>query len=1811
MISSYMNKNGEKTKLLAVIAVFAMVACVLCVMAPSADAADNVNSFVTEDGYTIEVPGYDNITFKEGGKDVDAITASGYAGIATGTEKIADSNMTYAAQFVGAPAGSAYAYITGFSDGTIAVKQTNSALNGYVGDTNEKTSNLVMKDGKFADGTDFFAFLIPTSGDKTVTLEITYGTGAEAVTETVKIAFDVTIGKVINSVTDITAEESLTISEATTWILNKDIVLDKAVSISEKLTIAASANGGSLTIEASDAAKAAITAGSASAAIDVVGTTLTVKNDADVTMTTNMIRVDSSNKLVITGTDATINFSTTGSTALNYVASGATMEVVLNDSTMNISGNGGIQTVLIKAVGSTVDATGLTASLSAYFDLEESVVKGANINAYAANLVKSSINATGFFGVYTGSTTAPTFTNSTKVSTTGSVSVDADSSVVAKTVYDSLTNSTTSKPTGTPDTSKAAIFTGKGSITGDFTTNRTGEVVKEFTLAGGITLTGNSSVAANVEVAATNAVVGVDASLTVNGEITGDSLKVLNGATVSGTGSIATTAYQVSSGASVTVKNAPTSTTAPFASVNDASEFLDAVEKQYDEITIPSGADITVTEDVYIADWMTVTVEGTLTFGTAPATTGAGEYFTNDGKYVVEGILNIVRDGENNGLIEIRGGIINITGAANIDELKDCSPVFENNGAIIVYGTKADKTTAANYTDASRGTDVENIVINVTKSGLLSNNGSIAAESEALSRTVSISGSGWVENGNNGTIGILVNAAHVEGLSYEVNLSQDISGPITYPSYQTVIVPEGTTLAIKNSATVVINGKMIVNGTLVIEGGEYTSGKLIIAGGSADAQAASLEINGAITVQDGGALVIGDDGKGNATVTGSLTAQDGSNVDVSNGKMDVTGTLDLQTNSKLGVTAPAGELVVETAGTVNVNGYIDDDTGAVITNYGAITIANGACDVSAKQFGSLTVNMAASGASVTVDSFILKGNSLTVTDEGLVLYTDRNDKKYAVDGAAINTVTVGSVTGNTTVTYGVISGLVVTENTTSKLDSNGTTRTFTNSMVVSGTVSVALNYTTAPTTEDTASTVELKLTGGSEKVAVDTIGQTTGGVDVTETLALGSFIALNNAGDLDVTGTVSVAKSAANTGVIDVTGAGIVTVLKNAIDNDRTINAAYYVIKNGTGANEVTYHNYATLETAVPAVADAANTNTSKVITIMGAVKVTENLDVPAGISIVFETNRSDANSLTIGSTKDRDVTVTMAVGSKMTSGNGQVIVEGTLVFTDKTNDATKNTVSDVTVEDESKNGSRTYTNIYTALANATDGQTVEVTRTTGNVVLGQSVTIPAGVTLYVPERTASLLLEDGVTLTVDGTLETEMDVLAQTKFGTTAKNATVGDNPKSSAVVVNGTVLVADNLSATIYSNGVATDSTGATPVYSSMLDGAPIYGAYYIVDGYYVISTLEIALADVADIVGDIVVNGPVTVGDVTFAATEDCTAVVIGNKTVTDMSEPAKTVSTILTAGSVTVVGGTFGDVDNGVYTNGTFTGDIVVGDARVTASNVKDLVVTDDEDDGMVIAGTPDKVGKTGALTVAAGSVTATSSFDAEMSVTVAAGATLVSEGAQFDDLFVNGNVTVASGKAMTADYLYVNGTGVVSIAAATDNSAAGNVTVGCLYMGIAPGDIMTGKDLVTATPGAATVTGPISYTIAYVLNEAVIDESNTEGKQSTVFHVDGAVWFTAYASAQEMPIVVTKAPVENAILAGWSETENGDAIDNGATTPVNIFAFDIGEYRHLHRRTDHAEGNVRQHRRWIRQRIPAGHRCRQPHHQLHPRQRILR
>ena len=172
-----MNKNGEKTKLLAVIAVFAMVACALVAFAPVADADAAANSYTDVDnGYTISAAGYDNLSFDE--KDGKVIV-TGYAGYADKSDVIDDgiAPTTYGDLFGTATGSWAYAMITGFDESAekVTIKQTNSALdvaypNTYSGvkTTERPTATTAINEG--------YIFLIPNDGS-TVTIELTYTNG--------------------------------------------------------------------------------------------------------------------------------------------------------------------------------------------------------------------------------------------------------------------------------------------------------------------------------------------------------------------------------------------------------------------------------------------------------------------------------------------------------------------------------------------------------------------------------------------------------------------------------------------------------------------------------------------------------------------------------------------------------------------------------------------------------------------------------------------------------------------------------------------------------------------------------------------------------------------------------------------------------------------------------------------------------------------------------------------------------------------------------------------------------------------------------------------------------------------------------------------------------------------------------------------------------------------------------------------------------------------------------------------------------------------------------------------------------------------------------------------------------------------------------------------------------------------------------------------------------------------------------------------------------------------------------------------------
>ena len=76
--------------------------------------------------------------------------------------------------------------------------------------------------------------------------------------------------------------------------------------------------------------------------------------------------------------------------------------------------------------------------------------------------------------------------------------------------------------------------------------------------------------------------------------------------------------------------------------------------------------------------------------------------------------------------------------------------------------------------------------------------------------------------------------------------------------------------------------------------------------------------------------------------------------------------------------------------------------------------------------------------------------------------------------------------------------------------------------------------------------------------------------------------------------------------------------------------------------------------------------------------------------------------------------------------------------------------------------------------------------------------------------------------------------------------------------------------------------------------------------------------------------------------------------------------------------------------------------------------------------------------------------------------------------------------------------------------------------------------------------AGTVNGPVTgITLAYVSSEATVDDAVVLPQYKTEFMVEGALWFTAYgADGDENALTLPEAvPVDNAILAGWTDQDN--------------------------------------------------------------------
>ncbi len=863
-----------------------------------------------------------------------------------------------------------------------------------------------------------------------------------------------------------------------------------------------------------------------------------------------------------------------------------------------------------------------------------------------------------------------------------------------------------------------------------------------------------------------------------------------------------------------------------------------------------------------------------------------------------------------------------------------------------------------------------------------------------------------------------------------------------------------------------------------------TTQEVIISGNVKVVAGGVMTISGKLTIQDGA----------------TLTLEEGAVVTISNGGVvDVQGDLVIEG-------APADETNAdnETTPTFTYDGMqmivagsvlLDGDNSFVTGDNASGLEISGTMEIGDEATANLNGAKVVEGGELLVYGTVDDG--ITVTNNGIITVDSEDCGDFAVvmgNGAeldlinAYGTITVSDKAGNT-VSFANISGAKIGETVTGDEGDEEYT------LSLSGNIAYAIDATA------NTSTGTITVTGGVVSVEEDAV-LTTG---VTLSVTGGT---LDVSANLDATaGTLS-----ATAGEITVTGK--ITTKSNV---DSYMNGVKYTTTSATV--------YTTLVTALD---DGATS-----ITVLGKTSVDTTVSIPSGTGVTL----NNGSELTIS----EDATVTV-VGDERSSatlsnGNGNVVVKGTLVLdnTSRSKVDGTNVVSDTF---KTSGISTTYTNIYNAVENANDGETVTIS-STKDVTLTKDLTVGSGVTLSVP-ASKTLKVGSGVTLTVDGTVSI-------------AANGTYTMMPAASKDAVAGQTVV----------NGLF--------VYSNSADySEKIVGAYF---KYKYNNATVSAIAPLASVPGlmenitgnTITTYGEMTVGDIDFSA-------------YTGTAVKTLAVSNNLTFGTITL--GTLGLTSTGTdvsvtgtiqLTNGTLVLDNVYG---VTANNTTDRDSTVTSSIGGEINAYDDSettATEKGSVEIS-GTIVSSATYKENVALTVPAGATLSVTGGTIDDITVEGTLTV-SGTGVSIGTAVVTGT--VGVPEKSTNKAT---VTGTLYVGVS---IETSKSgiLITDLGGDASVAGVTlnDAAIAYVSPSATAELPTGIGY--TEYYVDGELYVTAYVGASCTKTIDTiTISVENAFFKGWND-ETGEGAGSKTVGSADVKAVYAGIKKDIYTVNITADGGI--------------------------------
>ena len=487
-------------------------------------------------------------------------------------------------------------------------------------------------------------------------------------------------------------------------------------------------------------------------------------------------------------------------------------------------------------------------------------------------------------------------------------------------------------------------------------------------------------------------------------------------------------------------------------------------------------------------------------------------------------------------------------------------------------------------------------------------------------------------------------------------------------------------------------------------------------------------------------------------------------------------------------------------------------------------------------------------------------------------------------------------------------------------------------------------------------------------------------------------------------------------------------------------------------------------------------------MTVYGATTVSENVSIPAGMTV-----KQSNSTITIGSETKTDVVLTVEDGGKITQTTSTIKVYGTLYVADKNAGVPKTFSVSSDVKAEGEKDVR-YTNLANAIVASGTGNVVIALN--GPTTVSSDMTIPENVTIDMNGQTFTV---KGVKLTIDGKLNVDDTSKYKVEDVTTAIGTDKGE------VVLNGYIVSDDQIS----------------------YDGrkAPA-GAYYVIGAKYYITSASNA----ADVITDadentVALYGKNTVSDISFVGTS-ATPLTINVKGE-------------LVAGTVTMDFATVA-IDSGVKVTATFknaNGTVVLKDAEATAKTTVSATESSSVK-ALGIAGGIDVVsGKESTYAfVLDGDVTVnglTLDTVTGYSSIVIDGNVIVKKNSSLVNVIVNGTLSAYNGVTITAGDIILVGT--LDAAVATEsNPTAGKIAAANIYAG------MTSKDL----GDAPVISGNVTATTAYIIDGVAVPESISKatGVKSTKYVVEEVAWMTVYTTNAALKIGdVKKAPLTDAVL----------------------------------------------------------------------------